>query len=284
MVRRSPAPRTRCRGRGRRPDGGGERPVGLVVGVGDRGPVDLGGRLDAPALGRAATGRARRAPRRGPPRPARACRREVACAQRCLRSRWSAAVSARAGDASCAPAARWPCGRTATTVGDDGAVTYGGVTSDELGAPGRRSTRRTDAEPVAAPARGSMSLTAPPTVRDETPTLRGISVAPPRVLKWQRFAMVFITTLPLVGLAAAIWYGWGRGRQRRRHRAAGRLLRRDRARDHGGLPPDADPPELQGADRRPRHLRGARLARGPGCGDRLGRHPPPPPRLHRRPR
>ncbi|MEX1177656.1 MAG: acyl-CoA desaturase [Nitriliruptor sp.] len=56
-----------------------------------------------------------------------------------------------------------------------------------------------------------MSLTAPPTVRDETPTLRGIAVAPPRVLKFQRIAMVFITTLPLLGLAAGIWYWWGRG-------------------------------------------------------------------------
>jgi stearoyl-CoA desaturase (Delta-9 desaturase) len=56
-----------------------------------------------------------------------------------------------------------------------------------------------------------VSLTAPPTVRDETPTIRGIKLASPRLLKWQRFAMVFITTVPLLGLAAALWWGYGRG-------------------------------------------------------------------------
>ncbi|WP_052668495.1 acyl-CoA desaturase [Nitriliruptor alkaliphilus] len=56
-----------------------------------------------------------------------------------------------------------------------------------------------------------MSLTAPPTVRDETPTIRGIKLASPRILKWQRTAMVFITGVPLVGLVAALWWGYGRG-------------------------------------------------------------------------
>jgi stearoyl-CoA desaturase (Delta-9 desaturase) len=54
-------------------------------------------------------------------------------------------------------------------------------------------------------------LTAPPTARDETPTLRGVTVVPPRAVKWQRLAIVVITTLPLLGLAATLWWGWGRG-------------------------------------------------------------------------
>ena len=52
-------------------------------------------------------------------------------------------------------------------------------------------------------------LTAPPTVRDESPTLRGITVAPPRILFWQRVAMLVLTTLPLLGLGAAVWGLWG---------------------------------------------------------------------------
>jgi stearoyl-CoA desaturase (delta-9 desaturase) len=56
-----------------------------------------------------------------------------------------------------------------------------------------------------------VSLTAPPTVRDETPTIRGIRTVSPRMLKWQRIAMVVITVLPLAGLVAALWWGYGRG-------------------------------------------------------------------------
>ncbi len=55
------------------------------------------------------------------------------------------------------------------------------------------------------------TLTSPPTVRDETPTLRGVTIAPARIVRWQRFAMVMITILPLVGLAAAAWYGFNGG-------------------------------------------------------------------------
>lgn len=54
-------------------------------------------------------------------------------------------------------------------------------------------------------------LTLPPSARDETPTLRGITVAPPRLLKWQRIAMVFITVLPLLGVGAAVWRWFGSG-------------------------------------------------------------------------
>jgi stearoyl-CoA desaturase (Delta-9 desaturase) len=56
-----------------------------------------------------------------------------------------------------------------------------------------------------------VSLTDAPTVRDETPTIRGIRAVAPRMLKWQRIAMVFITVLPLAGLVAALWWGYGRG-------------------------------------------------------------------------
>jgi stearoyl-CoA desaturase (Delta-9 desaturase) len=54
-------------------------------------------------------------------------------------------------------------------------------------------------------------LTLPPSARDETPTLRGIDVVPPRMLRWQRLAIVVVTTLPLLALGLGIWWGWGRG-------------------------------------------------------------------------
>ncbi len=54
-------------------------------------------------------------------------------------------------------------------------------------------------------------LALPPSVHDETPTLRGITIAQPRALFWQRFAMLLATVLPLVGLTVAIvgLWGWG---------------------------------------------------------------------------
>jgi stearoyl-CoA desaturase (Delta-9 desaturase) len=54
-------------------------------------------------------------------------------------------------------------------------------------------------------------LTLPPTARDETPTLRGITIAAPRALFWQRVTMLAITVIPLVGLVAAMVLLWGRG-------------------------------------------------------------------------
>lgn len=52
-------------------------------------------------------------------------------------------------------------------------------------------------------------LTAPPTVHDESPTLRGITTAPPRILFWQRISIGVLTILPLVGLGLAAWGAWG---------------------------------------------------------------------------
>jgi stearoyl-CoA desaturase (Delta-9 desaturase) len=43
------------------------------------------------------------------------------------------------------------------------------------------------------------------------PAIRGVTTLCPRALAWQRFAMVFVVTVPIVGVAAAIWYGYGRG-------------------------------------------------------------------------
>ncbi|MFA9444559.1 acyl-CoA desaturase [Egicoccus sp. AB-alg6-2] len=43
------------------------------------------------------------------------------------------------------------------------------------------------------------------------PTVRGVELAPPRAVRWQRFSILLIVALPLVGLAAAISWGWGRG-------------------------------------------------------------------------
>ncbi len=55
------------------------------------------------------------------------------------------------------------------------------------------------------------NLALPPTVVDETPTLRGITLASPRALKWQRIAMLLATALPLIGLVVAMVQLWGWG-------------------------------------------------------------------------
>jgi stearoyl-CoA desaturase (Delta-9 desaturase) len=54
-------------------------------------------------------------------------------------------------------------------------------------------------------------LTLPPSARDETPTLRGITIAAPRALFWQRVATLAITVIPLVGIITAMVLLWGRG-------------------------------------------------------------------------
>lgn len=54
-------------------------------------------------------------------------------------------------------------------------------------------------------------LTQAPSVHDETPTLRGITIAPPRAVFWQRVAMLVITIVPLAGLVYAIQRLWGTG-------------------------------------------------------------------------
>ena len=53
------------------------------------------------------------------------------------------------------------------------------------------------------------ALTAPPNANDESPTLRGITVAPPQVVFWQRVSMLILTVLPLLGVVLAIWGLWG---------------------------------------------------------------------------
>src|SRR5680860_1069481 len=52
-------------------------------------------------------------------------------------------------------------------------------------------------------------LTAPPSARDESPTLRGVMIADPSVVLGQRIAMIALTVLPLLGVAAAMWGLWG---------------------------------------------------------------------------
>jgi stearoyl-CoA desaturase (Delta-9 desaturase) len=52
-------------------------------------------------------------------------------------------------------------------------------------------------------------LTAPPSIRDESPTIRGITIAPPRLLFWQRVSILILTVLPLLGLGAAAFSLWG---------------------------------------------------------------------------
>jgi stearoyl-CoA desaturase (Delta-9 desaturase) len=51
----------------------------------------------------------------------------------------------------------------------------------------------------------------PPPAASGRPAVRGVTTTPPRVLRWQRFAMVTIVTVPILGVAAALWYGYGRG-------------------------------------------------------------------------
>lgn len=44
-----------------------------------------------------------------------------------------------------------------------------------------------------------------------TPAVRGVELASPRALRWQRLSILLIVTLPLLGVGAGLWYGWGRG-------------------------------------------------------------------------
>ncbi len=57
------------------------------------------------------------------------------------------------------------------------------------------------------------TITAPQPVPapDDAPKIRGVEPVPPRLLFWQRVAMVAIVTIPLLGLAAALWFGYGNG-------------------------------------------------------------------------
>jgi stearoyl-CoA desaturase (Delta-9 desaturase) len=54
-------------------------------------------------------------------------------------------------------------------------------------------------------------LTAPPSPLDETPTIRGMTIAEPRALFWQRVTMLIFTVGPLVGVVLAMIAFWGRG-------------------------------------------------------------------------
>jgi stearoyl-CoA desaturase (Delta-9 desaturase) len=56
--------------------------------------------------------------------------------------------------------------------------------------------------------RTAPTTTAPPVDRQP---IRGVTTVSPRALRWQRFAMVFIVTLPILGVVSALWYGYGRG-------------------------------------------------------------------------
>jgi stearoyl-CoA desaturase (Delta-9 desaturase) len=54
-------------------------------------------------------------------------------------------------------------------------------------------------------------LTAPPSPADETPTIRGMTIAEPRALFWQRVTMLIFTVGPLAGVVLAMVSLWGRG-------------------------------------------------------------------------
>jgi stearoyl-CoA desaturase (Delta-9 desaturase) len=54
-------------------------------------------------------------------------------------------------------------------------------------------------------------LTAPPSPADETPTIRGLTIAEPRALFWQRVTMLIFTVGPLAGVVLAMVAFWGRG-------------------------------------------------------------------------
>jgi stearoyl-CoA desaturase (Delta-9 desaturase) len=43
------------------------------------------------------------------------------------------------------------------------------------------------------------------------PAIRGVARISPRALLWQRITMLFIVTIPILGVAAALWFGYGRG-------------------------------------------------------------------------
>ena len=52
-------------------------------------------------------------------------------------------------------------------------------------------------------------LTAPPTVHDESPTIRGVTI-PPRNFMWtQRIGLIVLSVLPLLGIGLTMWGLWG---------------------------------------------------------------------------
>jgi len=46
---------------------------------------------------------------------------------------------------------------------------------------------------------------------DPDAPIRGVEFASPRAVRWQRISILLIVALPLLGLGAALWWGWGRG-------------------------------------------------------------------------
>jgi stearoyl-CoA desaturase (Delta-9 desaturase) len=74
-------------------------------------------------------------------------------------------------------------------------------------------TRLARVSPVPNDEEAVTELALPPSVHDETPTIRGIKIVSPRMLRWQRVAMVFATLLPLAGVGLALYglWGWGVG-------------------------------------------------------------------------
>jgi stearoyl-CoA desaturase (Delta-9 desaturase) len=44
-----------------------------------------------------------------------------------------------------------------------------------------------------------------------SPPIRGVTTMSPRALVWQRITMLLIVSVPIAGVVAALWYGYGRG-------------------------------------------------------------------------
>jgi stearoyl-CoA desaturase (Delta-9 desaturase) len=44
-----------------------------------------------------------------------------------------------------------------------------------------------------------------------SPAIRGVTTMSPRALVWQRITMLLIVSVPIAGVVAALWYGYGRG-------------------------------------------------------------------------
>ena len=143
-----------------------------------------------------------------------------------------------------------------------------------------RSAPRSALEPEPAPPPSPAPAGGRLTVRSPTPVPEDhvLSLAP--VTRTHKIVNLIGVPLPLVGLIAAIVLLWN-GDRAARARAAGRPVRRDRARRDARLPPDVHPPRVRVEPRVPRDRRRARLDGGAGIGDHLGRRPPQAPRVHR---
>ena len=96
-----------------------------------------------------------------------------------------------------------------------------------------------------------------------------------------RIATGIVTAVPFIALFVVGWQLWNDALHLERSRRVRDLLRRDRARGDGRLPPPPHPSRVPVQALGARHARDPRLRRDRGPGDLVGRRPPQAPRVLR---